>query len=142
RAITAQPAAESEPVARDSSTLIDPAILLSACAGDAPLLSEMIQLFEEEAPHILNRIEAAIQSPDAEQLRVAAHALRGLVSAFSTSLSEAVQVLEQMGIEGRAAGAAQQFQILSLGVADLSRSLTTLSIEKLRDLARNASNAS
>jgi hypothetical protein len=36
--------------AAGSSALIDPAIVLSGCAGDATLLRDMIQLFEEEAP--------------------------------------------------------------------------------------------
>src|SRR6185295_10655484 len=94
RVIAAQSGAKSEAAVGDAWTLVDPAILLGACAGDAALLSEMIQLFAEESPGLLNRIELAVQSADAEQLRVAAHALRGLVSAFSTSLNEATQVLE------------------------------------------------
>jgi PAS domain S-box-containing protein len=135
RATAAQPAAEYEAAARDTSTtLVDAATLLSACAGDAALLSKMIRLFEEEAPRLLNRIEAAVQYADAAQLRLAAHTLRGIVSAFSTSLNEAAEVLEQMGTERRAAEADEEFQILRRGVADLSRSLATLTIEKLRSL--------
>jgi hypothetical protein len=95
----------------------------------------MIQLFEDEAPGLLERVEAAVQSSDSERVRVAAHALRGLVSAFSTRLNEAAQVLEQMGTERRTAEAAGQFQTLRRGVADLSRSLAALTIEKLRGLA-------
>jgi HPt (histidine-containing phosphotransfer) domain-containing protein len=94
----------------------------------------MIQVFKEDAPGILNRVEAAIQASDAEQLRIAAHALRGLVSAFSASLNETAQILEQMGIDRHAAEADEQYQLISRGVRDLGKSLTTLTIEQLRGL--------
>jgi hypothetical protein len=81
------------------------------------------------------RVEAAVRSSDAEQLRTAAHALRGLVSAFSTGAAKAAEVLEQMGIAGRAAAAGEQYQILKQAVQELRTSLPTLTIETLRDLA-------
>jgi HPt (histidine-containing phosphotransfer) domain-containing protein len=108
--------------------------LLSGCAGDAALLADMIQLFEEEAPELLARVEAAVRSSDAEQLRTAAHSLRGLVSSFSTSAANAAQVLEQLGIEGRAGEAGQPYQSLSRAVQDLCAVLPTLTIEKLHGL--------
>jgi len=112
--------------------LIDPAILLSACAGDATLLADMIQLFEEEAPELLARVEAAVRSLDAEQLRTAAHSLRGMVSSFSTSAANAAQVLEQLGSEGRAGEAAERYRVLNRAVQELRAILPTLTIEKLR----------
>src|SRR5262249_509827 len=83
RVVIAHRTPRSAPAAGDALTLLDPAILLSACAGDASLLSEIIQLFDEEMPRMLNRIEAAVKSADSEQLRAAAHAIRGPVSVFS-----------------------------------------------------------
>jgi CheY-like chemotaxis protein len=114
-----------------NSALIDPAIVLSGCAGDAVLLADMIQLFEEEAPELLARVEAAVRSSDAERLRTTAHSLRGLVSSFSTSAAKAVQALEQLGSEGRT-GAAEQYQVLNQMVQELRTILPTLTIEKLR----------
>ena len=121
------------PDAHDANaTLIDPAVLLSACADDAALLADMIQLYEDEAPHLLARVEAAVRSSDAEQIRTAAHSLRGLVSSFSTSAARAAEVLEQLGIEGRAGDSAEQYQVLNRAVGELRTILPTLTIEKLR----------
>jgi two-component system, sensor histidine kinase and response regulator len=131
RVMRAHPAAEPE-AASASATLIDSAMLWSACGGDGALLAEMIQLFGEEAPGLLARVEAAVRSSDAEQLRMAAHALRGLVSAFSTSTADAAKVLEQMGIDGRAQEAVEQFEVLNQAVGELRTILPTLTIEKLR----------
>jgi response regulator RpfG family c-di-GMP phosphodiesterase len=133
RVTAAQPAAESETPAANSS-LIDSATVLSGCDGDAALLADMIQLFEEEAPELLARVEAAMRSSDAEQLRTAAHSLRGLVSSFSTTAANAAQVLEQLGIEGRAGEADEAYQTLNQAVQDLRAALPTLTIEKLHDL--------
>lgn len=131
RVIAVHPIAQPHAPAGNSA-LIDPAIVLSGCAGDAALLADMIQLFEEEAPGLLARVEAAVRSRDAEQLRTAAHSLRGLVSSFSTSAAKAAQALEQLGSEGRAGEAAERYQVLNQAVQELRTILPTLTIEKLR----------
>jgi CheY-like chemotaxis protein len=115
-----------------TSALIDIAVILSGCAGDEVLLGEMIQLFEEAAPELLARVEAAVRSSTAEQLRIAAHSLCGLVSSFSTSAANLAQTLEQMGIEGRAGDAAEPYRLLEKAVQQLRATLPNLTIEKLR----------
>jgi two-component system, sensor histidine kinase and response regulator len=95
-------------------------------------LADMIQLFEEEAPQILARVEAAMRSSDAEKLRIAAHSLRGLVSSFSPSAADAAHVLEQLGTEGRASEAAEPYRLLNQAAQELRTILPTLTIEKLR----------
>jgi CheY-like chemotaxis protein/HPt (histidine-containing phosphotransfer) domain-containing protein len=131
RVITTHPVVA--PDAHDANAaLIDPAIMLSACAGNAALLADMIQLYEDEAPRLLRRVEAAVRSSDAEQLRTAAHALRGLVSSFSTSAAQAAQALEQLGIDGRAGESAEPYEVLNRLVQGLGTILRTLTIEKLR----------
>jgi len=131
RVMRAHPVAE--PQAHSAgATLIDSAMLWSACGGDGGLLAEMIQLFGEEAPGLLARVEAAVRSSDPEQLRMAAHALRGLVSAFSTSAANAAKVLEQMGIDGRADESVEQYEVVNQAVQELRTILPTLTIEKLR----------
>lgn len=129
--VKAQPAEEPQTPAANSS-LIDSAIVLSGCDGDAALLADMIQLFEDEAPKLLARVEAAVRSSDAEQLRTAAHSLRGLVSSFSTSAANAAKVLEQLRFERRAGDAAERYQVLNRAVQELRTILPTLTIEKLR----------
>jgi signal transduction histidine kinase/DNA-binding response OmpR family regulator len=117
-----------------SSALIDPAIVLSGCAGDAALLADTIELFEEEAPGLLARVEAAVRSSDAARLRIAAHSLRGLVSSFSTSAANAARVLEQLGIEGRAGESAGHYDVLNRAVEELRAVVPTLTIAKLQGL--------
>jgi CheY-like chemotaxis protein len=131
RVTAAQPAAEPETPAANSS-LIDSAIVLSGCDGDAALLADMIQLFEEESPELLARVETAVRSSDAEQLRTAAHSLRGLVSSFSNRAADAAQALEQLGIDRRAGEAVAHYQVLDQAVQELRTILPTLTIEKLR----------
>jgi HPt (histidine-containing phosphotransfer) domain-containing protein len=94
----------------------------------------MIQLFEEEAPELLARVEAAVRSSDDEQLRTAAHSLRGLVSSFSTRAAIAAQALEQLGSEGRALEAAEQYQVLNPAAQEFRTILPTITIENLQSL--------
>jgi two-component system sensor histidine kinase/response regulator len=132
RVIAVHPIAHPDAPA-ESPALIDTATLLSGCAGDAALLSDMIQLFEEEAPQLLAGVEAAMRSADAEQLRKASHALRGLVSAFSSSASMAVEILERMGTDRRASQAEDEYKRVIQIVQDLRAALTTVTIEKLHE---------
>ncbi|HEY2585641.1 MAG TPA: PAS domain S-box protein [Tepidisphaeraceae bacterium] len=127
RAVAANPEADHY--------LIDPAVLMSACGGDGALLGEMVQLFREEAPQLLGELEAAVRSSDAEHIRTAAHALRGLVSAFSTSTAEAAKALEQMAVEGRADDAHEQYRTLRKAMQGLQTTVATLTIATLRDLS-------
>jgi len=130
RVISAQPAARYRTPTTNSS-LIDPATVLSGCDGDPALLADMVQLFQEEAPELLARVEAAVLSGDAEKLRKSCHALRGLVSAFSISASNAVEILERMGIEGRVVEVRDRYQTINQIVQDLCAALTNLTIETL-----------
>src|SRR5258705_10923655 len=72
RVMPAHPAAEADG-ASGRATLIYSARSWTACGGDGALLAEMIQLFGEEAPGLLARVEAAVRSSDPKQLRMAAH---------------------------------------------------------------------
>jgi CheY-like chemotaxis protein len=114
------------------SALIDPEVVLSGCAGDPALLGEMIQLFQDEAPRLLARVEAAVRAVDAEKLRTAAHALRSLISAFSTSVAKFAEVLEQLAIERRADEAGEPYKNLNDGMQNLRAALPTLTIQSLR----------
>ena len=138
RVIKVYPAAESETSAPISS-VIDPPTLWGACGGDGALLFELIQMFQEEWPRLLGRVEAAVHSANAGQLRTAAHAARGLVAFFSNSAAKACETLEQMGIDGRPGDANEPYQALSQAVQDLRAVLPNLTIENLRARMRTGS---
>ena len=96
-----------------------------------------IRLFHEETPKLLDRVAAAVQSADAHQLRHAAHALRGLLSAFSIHAADAALVVEQTRAEGRAHEAVEPSEIVNRAVHDLSIALATLSSRKVHELANS-----
>ena len=87
-------AAPPEAIDRDS--------LMKRLGGDQMLFAEVIRLFLEDCPIRLAAISAAVDRGDAEQIRVAAHALKGAAGNLSaTRLVEATAALERIGAEGR-----------------------------------------
>jgi HPt (histidine-containing phosphotransfer) domain-containing protein len=65
-----------------SARLHTSAELLERCEGDADLLAELIMLFGEQTPKLLDVIRRAIAANDAAALAAAAHKLLGSVAAF------------------------------------------------------------
>jgi CheY-like chemotaxis protein/HPt (histidine-containing phosphotransfer) domain-containing protein len=86
-----------------NSDLLDAATILASCGGDETLLREMIDLYIAGAQPRLAAVEHAVDAGDSAALRLAAHKLKGLVSAFSGKTAQAVGRLETLGAEGRAA---------------------------------------
>jgi two-component system, sensor histidine kinase and response regulator len=136
RVLAGRPAAEPVPAARGRvETLLDAATLRGACADDATLLSELIQVFQANARGALARVREAIQGRDAPRLREAAHRLRGLLSTFSATAAEAAARLEMMGAGGQLDEAASTLDGLTEMVERLGSQLEELSIEQLRHQA-------
>ena len=70
--------------------------------NDQQLVVEVIQLFLLDCPQRLASITAAVDARDGEQIRTAAHALKGAAGNLSaTGLHEAAQALERIGAESR-----------------------------------------
>jgi PAS domain S-box-containing protein len=116
----------------ESNDLLDPATLLAACDDDPVLLGRMIDVFRREVPGHLGRIETALRNRSAAELRESAHKLRGLVSAFSSSVSAVAVGLEQAGAAERLDGSAETFAELARMTTELGRDLATLSVQELR----------
>jgi two-component system, sensor histidine kinase and response regulator len=136
RVLAGQTAAEPGPPAPgQTEALLAPATLLAACADDATLLRELIQVFQANAPGALARVREAIQGRDAPRLREAAHRLRGLISTFSATAAEAAARLEMMGAGGQLDEAASTLDGLTEMVERLGSQLEELSIEQLRHQA-------
>jgi CheY-like chemotaxis protein/HPt (histidine-containing phosphotransfer) domain-containing protein len=115
-----------------SSFLLDAATLLTACDGDERLLTRMVAVFRASTTGQLERVAAAVRDRDASGLREAAHRLRGVVSAFSTTAAEAAQQLEQAGTEQQLDGADAILDSLSDMVAELTPCLDKLTVAELR----------
>ncbi len=61
---------------------IDRKGILARLANDEDLLREMIEIFREDYPGLLQRIESAIAAWNRRDVEQAAHALKGLISNF------------------------------------------------------------
>jgi two-component system, sensor histidine kinase and response regulator len=62
---------------------LDRRSLLSRFAGDEQLLHEVAEVFFEETPELLARLEGAVKARDRETARQAAHKVKGAVAPFS-----------------------------------------------------------
>ena len=62
--------------------MLDRTSALAALGGNEQLLKELAQIFIEDAPVLLNEIDAAIDNNNVAEARRAVHSLRGLTSTF------------------------------------------------------------
>src|SRR5262249_54668247 len=85
----------------------DPESLWERVDGDRDLLRELVEIFDQEFPGMLARLEASIQQGDAVDMAKAAHKIKGTLLQFSgKSAAAAAQALELMGKEEKTEGAA------------------------------------
>src|SRR5262249_33324514 len=81
--------------------LLDAAVLLAACGGDAVILAKIGQAFRTRLPDQLRAVQDALAAQDAPRLREAAHTLCGMVAAFSTVAGRAASELEDCAAQGQ-----------------------------------------
>ncbi len=91
-----------------ADVLFDEEAALACTGGDRQLLREIVALFRKDRAASLKRIDTAIAKGDGEQLRLAAHALKGsLATVGATAARQTAAELEQMGRAAILAGAAE-----------------------------------
>ncbi len=82
--------------------VFDEDALLDRLFGDRALMAEVIALFVDDCPLRLAAIDQAVQGRNPEDLRTAAHALKGAAASLSAlRLFEATAALERVGAESR-----------------------------------------
>jgi HPt (histidine-containing phosphotransfer) domain-containing protein len=82
-------------------SILDKSVAFSRVDGDMALLREIVGLFLEDSPKLMQEIRTAVQQRDAAKLRRAAHTLKGSVGNFgAASAVEAALSLEMMGKSG------------------------------------------
>ena len=80
---------------------IDEIDLVSRLHGDMELAAEIVRLFAEECPALLQDIRIALDQRDSTAVRRAAHMLNGAAStAAAVGISEAAALLEVLAAEG------------------------------------------
>jgi CheY-like chemotaxis protein len=77
-------------------------VLMNRLANDEELFHQVIELFLADCPPRLTAIETAVTAGDADQIRFAAHALKGSAGNLAAEgLFEAARALERMAAESR-----------------------------------------
>ncbi|PWT81699.1 MAG: hypothetical protein C5B57_09970 [Blastocatellia bacterium] len=110
--VTDPPAASTAPAAEP---VLDRDTMLERFGGDVELLNEVIRLFLEDCPKRLADIKAAVDSKDAERIRITAHALKGAAGNLSEgALFEAARTLERIGAQSRLQAADAAWRRLSM----------------------------
>jgi two-component system, sensor histidine kinase and response regulator len=111
--------------------VFDEHALLNRVCGDTELMSEVIRAFLEDVPARLAAIKDAISRRNADDLRAAAHLLKGAAGNLSAiGLFETAHVLERIGAEARmnaAEGAWRQLSVDAANVIDVLRSRVAVS---------------
>ena len=101
---------------------------LQRLEGNRLLLEEMIELFREESPRLMQEIEAAIARRDAVALRLAAHTLKGAAQVIGgQALGAAAQRLEALARAGEFESVGEAFGMLKGRASELGTALEDLS---------------
>ncbi|MFH1033480.1 MAG: PAS domain S-box protein [Pseudomonadota bacterium] len=88
--------------ADQASPAVDRQGLVRRFDGDRELIRQLVRIFVEECPKILEQAQRALQAGDAQELAMAAHTLKGSVGYFEAPEAvEAALLLEQMGRAGQ-----------------------------------------
>ncbi len=93
--------ASGDPAALMATPAFDVAAAMQRVEGDAGLLGELIGLFREEAPKLMERLRAALDAEDAEAGAAAAHSIKGAAGNLSAKPAfEAALNAERAGRDG------------------------------------------
>ena len=109
---------------------VDRAAALSNVGGDVALLREIVELFLEECPRMVEAIQRGIDAGDAAGVQRAAHTLKGSVSVFGAHRTvELALQLECMGRAGDLTGAAEAMGLLAAELDRVGPALRRLAAE-------------
>jgi CheY-like chemotaxis protein len=98
----ATPAAPPAPPARSAVPKIDRRDLLERLYGDERLAADVVRLFVDECATMVDAVGSALARRDVEQVRAAAHTLKGSAStAAAHAVADAARTLEKLAAEGR-----------------------------------------
>ena len=111
--------------------VIDHDELFSRMSGDIELLREVIELFREEYPPLVEDIRDSLMQRDAMMLQNAAHSLKGAVAVFSAKdVYNAALKLELMGRNKDFNRGVEAFANLKSELDKLQHELNALEIRK------------
>jgi HPt (histidine-containing phosphotransfer) domain-containing protein len=113
------------------SQSFDPVALWERLSGDVELLRDLVRIFCEEYPELLENLARAIQQRSYSDVQKFSHKLKGSALQFSgTGVAELAGFLEEMGASRSLDGATRIFAKLKQEVANLVRSLRSMASGK------------
>jgi HPt (histidine-containing phosphotransfer) domain-containing protein len=111
--------------------IVNVAALMDRLEGDRELLRELVGLYLEDEPGLINQIVTAVAAGDAPSLARSAHTLKGSVGNFCAPAAQAAAAaLEVAGREGRLAEAPALLERLSAELDRVRRALRALAEAK------------
>jgi HPt (histidine-containing phosphotransfer) domain-containing protein len=105
---------------RSSQVAVNLTELLVRVDNDHDLLCELIGIFKEEFPHLLESLRQFVVRGDLKNVEVTSHALKGMLSGLSVTRAAALAAgIEQMAREGKTSGLSEALARFESEVADL-----------------------
>jgi HPt (histidine-containing phosphotransfer) domain-containing protein len=113
-----------------SQAAVDLDDLLTRVDNDHDLLRELIGIFKEEFPQLLQSLQASVACEDLQHVKTTSHTLKGMLSAISaTRAAEVVSRLEQMAETGEKVGLADTMTTFEREVTGIFRELDVYAAE-------------
>jgi PAS domain S-box-containing protein len=110
--------------------VLDKVLLMSRVDNDAQLLKDLVDLFLEECPHLLDEIRVALDQKDAKGAERGAHSLRGsLANLAAKSASDAALQVERHAKDGDLVQAAKGLEELEWQLERLKPALHAVQVE-------------
>jgi len=104
--------------------------LLTRVDNDYGLLSELIGIFKEEFPRLLQSLQQAVAREDLKNVETASHTLKGMLSGLSVTQASAIASrMEQMARAGEKLKLANEMSLFEHEVADLFPELDAYTAE-------------
>jgi HPt (histidine-containing phosphotransfer) domain-containing protein len=116
---------------RSSRVAVDLPDLLLRVDNDLDLVGELIDIFKEEFPRLLQLLQESVAREDMKNVEATSHAMKGMLSGLSVTRAAAVASrLEQMGREGRSSGLADDLTLLECEVSNALPELNAYTTKK------------
>ncbi len=111
--------------------VLDTGELMARVDNDTDLLKEIVDLFIEDCPRLMSRLQNAIACGDANEVERAAHSLKGSVGSFAArpAYNTALK-LEQIGKSGELSEAPDVYAALERQIAELKHALLEMTVDK------------
>lgn len=101
-AVAEDPTEDAAGAVAAPDTPFDPEHLMDRLGGDRRLLEEIVSLFEEQRPRLMQRLAAAVEAEDVSEARSVAHLLKGMVANFGAEPPRlAARAIERAAMQGR-----------------------------------------